>query len=51
MILLEIATLQPSIECYDLRECEILDDVITERLEKLQDIYQPQIHKLIEIMI
>ena len=51
MVLLEMATLQPSCECYDEKLLEVLDDVITERLERVQELYHPQIARLIETML
>lgn len=32
MLLLEVTTLLPAHECYDIETCDILDEVITERI-------------------
>lgn len=51
MILLEVATLLPSLDCYDVENYDILDGVINERLILVEEYYGSKISRIIANML
>ena len=51
MVLLEVATLLPSSECYDLESYQILDTVLRERILLVGEYYGDKIARIIANML
>ena len=51
MILLEVCTLLPSSECYDLDNYDILDSVIAQRLAIVEEHYSEKVARIIGNML
>ncbi len=51
MVLLEVATLLPSTDCYDSENYDILDSVINERIILVEEYYGDKIARIIANML
>lgn len=47
ILLLEATTLLPAYECYDIESCDILDEVISERIELIKEYYSEEIASIV----
>lgn len=51
MIMLEVATLRPSSDCYESGTLDILDKVVKERLAMVGELYPPIFRNILEKML
>jgi hypothetical protein len=51
LLLMEVCTLKSPAECYDLTSYSILDEVITARIEEIEEIYSRKIVSIVANML